>query len=76
MVRVTAAGQVVAQFRPDDDFEWTITVPASDVARAAGAIAIETDPVYLPGPAEGTADERHLGLARLRNVACIRSRLD
>ena len=30
--------------------------------RAAGAIAIETDPVYLPGPSEGTTDERHLGL--------------
>ena len=61
-VRVTAAGQVIAQFRPDDDFDWTVTVPADEVARAAGAIAIETDPVYLPGPAEGTADERHLGL--------------
>jgi hypothetical protein len=61
IVRVVAAGRVVAQFRPDDDFEWTITIPAADVARTA-AIAIETDPVYLPGPAEGTADERHLGL--------------
>ena len=40
---------MVAQFRPDDDFDWTVTVPADDVARAAGAIAIETDPVYLPG---------------------------
>src|SRR5688572_19198510 len=39
VVRVVAAGRVVAQFRPDDDFEWTITIPAADVARAA-AIAI------------------------------------
>jgi hypothetical protein len=61
-VRVTAAGKVLAQFRPDDDFDWTVTVPGDELARAAGAIAIETDPVYLPGPAEGTADERHLGL--------------
>jgi hypothetical protein len=61
-VRVTAGGQVVAQFRPDNDFEWTITVPEDDVARAAGAIAIETDAVYLPGAAEGTSDLRHLGL--------------
>ena len=61
-VRITAAGRVVAQFRPDADFEWTVTVPADDVVRAGGAIAIETDPVYLPGPAEGTADERRLGL--------------
>ena len=37
-------------------------VPADEVERAAGTIAIETDPIYLPGPAEGTADERHLGL--------------
>jgi hypothetical protein len=61
-VRLTAAGKVIAQFRPGDDFDWTVTVPAAEVARAAGVIAIETDPVYLPGPAEGTADERHLGL--------------
>jgi len=61
-VRVTAGGRVVAQFRPDDDFEWQVVVPAEDMARAGGAITIETDPVYLPGPAEGTADERHLGL--------------
>jgi hypothetical protein len=62
LVRVTAGGQLLTQFRPDDDFEWTITIPAADLARADGAIAIETDPVYLPGPAEGTADDRHLGL--------------
>ena len=61
-MRVTAAGRVVAQFQPDDDFDWTITIPAVDVVRAAGAIAIETDPVYRPGLVEGTADERHLGL--------------
>ena len=61
-VRITAAGREIAQFQPDGDFVWTVTVPADDVARAAGAIAIEPDPVSLPGPAEGTADERHLGL--------------
>jgi hypothetical protein len=61
-VRVTAGGQAVGQFQPDADFEWTVTVPAADVARGAGAIAIETDRIYLPGPAEGTSDERRLGL--------------
>ena len=61
-VRIIAAGRVIAQFRPDADFEWTVIVPAADVVRAEGAIAIETDPVYLPGPAEGTGDERRLGL--------------
>ncbi len=61
-VRVTAGGRVIAEFRPDADFEWRVTVPAADVERGGGAIAIETDRVYLPGPAEGTSDERRLGL--------------
>ena len=61
-VRVTAGGRPIAEFRPDADFDWTVTIPADDVARAGGAIAIEIDRVYLPGVAEGTADERHLGL--------------
>ena len=41
---------------------WTVRVPADAVEAAGGAIAIETDRVYLPGAAEGTADERRLGL--------------
>jgi hypothetical protein len=61
-VRVTVGARVVGQFRPASDFEWTLTVPFSDLVGAEGVIAIETDPVYLPGPSEGTTDERHLGL--------------
>ena len=61
-VRMVAGGHVISQFRPDADFEWTVTVPAADIIRGAGLVALETDPVYLPGPAEGTSDERHLGL--------------
>jgi hypothetical protein len=61
-VRVVAGGREVARFRPDADFDWTVTIPADDLMRGSGAIAVETDPVYLPGPAEGTSDARHLGL--------------
>jgi hypothetical protein len=61
-VRVTAGGRAVAELRPAADFEWTVNVPAEDILRAEGAIAIETDHVYLPGIAEGTADQRHLAL--------------
>jgi hypothetical protein len=61
-VKVTAGGATVAQFQPDADFEWSVTVPADVLAQSGGAVAIETDPVYLPGPAEGTSDTRHLGL--------------
>jgi len=61
-VKVTASGATIAQFQPDADFEWNVTVPADALARSGGVVAIETDRIYLPGPAEGTADARHLGL--------------
>ena len=61
-VKVTAGGETIAQFQPDADFEWSVTVPADALTRSGGAVAIETDRIYLPGQAEGTADERHLGL--------------
>jgi hypothetical protein len=71
-VRVTAAGRVIAQLQPDADFDWTIAVPEDDVRAAGGRIAVETEPVYLPGRAEGTADERQLGL-RLFDISVVAS---
>jgi hypothetical protein len=67
-VRVTAAGREVAAFQPDGDFTWSARVPGEVIAAAGGTIAIETDGVYLPGQAEGTTDERRLGL-RLYEIA-------
>jgi hypothetical protein len=61
-VRITAGGQMVAELHPERDFTWHVTVPADAVQRAGGAIAIEIDRVYWPGPAEGTTDTRKLGL--------------
>jgi hypothetical protein len=61
-VRITAGGQMVGEFHPERDFTWHVTVPADVVQRARGAIAIEVDRVYLPGPVEGTTDSRKLGL--------------
>ena len=61
-VRVMAGARVVARFRPDANFEWRVTIPEADLSTAEGAIVIETDRVYLPGAAEGSADARHLGL--------------
>jgi hypothetical protein len=61
-VTITAGDRFVAEVRPDDDFEWQIIIPGADVARSGGAIVIETDRVYLPAEAEGTADQRRLGL--------------
>jgi hypothetical protein len=62
VVSVLAAGHTVAQFRPADDFEWSATVSADAVAAAGGAITLRLDRAYLPGVAEGTTDERRLGL--------------
>jgi len=61
-VRITAGDAVLARFRPDTDFMWNVTVPADALARSDGSVAVESDRVYLPGPAEGTSDARHLGL--------------
>jgi hypothetical protein len=74
-LRVIAAGRVVAELHPDDDFEWTVTVPEEDARRADGRIALETSPVYLPGRAEGTADARELGV-RLFDIDVLQSRPD
>ena len=74
-VQVTAGGRIIARFQPAADFAWTVRIPAADVGRAAGAIAIETTPVYRPGEAEGTADERELGL-RLFETRLIPLNLD
>jgi hypothetical protein len=61
-VRVRAGDQVLAEFRPAEDFEWRLTIPEAAMAASDGRVAIETDPVYLPGEAEGTGDVRRLGL--------------
>jgi hypothetical protein len=61
-VRIAAGGRVVSELHPDRDFRWQVTVPAADVLRSNGLLTVETDRVYLPGPAEGTADRRRLGL--------------
>jgi hypothetical protein len=61
-VKVTAGAATVAQFQPADDFEWSTIIPSQALTASDGAVAIETDRVYLPGQAERTNDRRHLGL--------------
>lgn len=72
LVRIRAGDRTVAETRMSGDFEWMVDVPESDVRAADGRIALETDPVYLPGIAEGTVDERQLGL-RLFGISVIPS---
>jgi len=61
-IRVRAGDRVVSELHPSADFTWEVMVPREDVVRSNGLVAIESDRVYLPGPAEGTADARRLGL--------------
>ena len=67
-VRVMAGGRRLDEFAPADDFTRSVTIDAAAIAAAGGAIAIETDRVYVPGEVEGTSDMRRLGL-RLFDVA-------
>ena len=67
-VRVVVGDRVVMEERPAADFAWSVAIPAEDLRRAEGIVAVETDPVYLPGKAEGTTDARELGL-RLFEIA-------
>jgi hypothetical protein len=53
---------VLRTFPRTADFSWTVKVPADALAASGGLVTIETDQVYLPGQAEGTADARRLGL--------------
>jgi hypothetical protein len=61
-VRIVAGDRVLSELHPEREFTWRVKVPADVAQRAAGAIAVEIDRVYLPGPAEGTSDTRQLGL--------------
>jgi hypothetical protein len=61
-VRVRAGARQLAVFRPNRDFTWRLQVPGDVLMQSGGTVTIETDKVYLPGPAEGTADARRLGL--------------
>jgi hypothetical protein len=61
-VMIKAGDRVVGELRPESDFEWTVKVPDDAVRSGGGAIALETDRIYLPGQTEGTADARQLGL--------------
>ena len=61
-VRIRAGDWIAGELRPATDFEWSVKVPADAIRNGEGAIEIETDRIYLPGPAEGTPDARQLGL--------------
>jgi hypothetical protein len=74
-VRVVAGGRVVAEMRPEDDFDWTVAIADEDVRASDGRLELTTSPVYVPAQAEGTSDRRQLGL-RLFAIDVIPSSRD
>jgi hypothetical protein len=62
LVRFAVGDQVLAEFSPDADFDWSIDIPAGVLPEGGGTVTLSLDRAYLPGPAEGTADTRRLGL--------------
>jgi hypothetical protein len=62
IVRFATGDQVLAEFMPDADFDWSIDIPAGVMPEGGGTVTLSLDRAYLPGPAEGTADKRRLGL--------------
>jgi hypothetical protein len=62
LVRLSAGDLMLAEFRPDRDFDWSIEIPADALPEGGGTVTLSLDRAYLPGPAEGTADTRRLGL--------------
>ena len=61
-VRVTVGATTLAELKPNADFEWRIAIPPGALPPGGGTVTLSLDSVYLPGPAEGTADTRRLGL--------------
>ena len=61
-VRVAVGATTLAELKPNADFEWRIAIPPGALPPGGGTVTLSLDRVYLPGPAEGTADTRRLGL--------------
>lgn len=57
-VRVSLAGQPLAQFSPSDDFSQVITIPAALLARGGQELLLESDRSFVPGG----GDRRNLAL--------------
>src|SRR5204862_478795 len=62
LVRFAIGDQVLTEFKPDADFDWSIDIPAGALPEGGGMVTMSLDRAYLPGPAEGTSDQRRLGL--------------
>lgn len=62
LLTVSAGDRRIGELRPAADFEWSVVVPGDAWTASGGEISLAVDRVYLPGPAEGTDDARHLGV--------------
>ena len=70
-VQLSAAGDVLGRWSPDDDFTWTVMVPARSWQESAGRLVLRTSRVFVPRDRLGGGDGRSLGL-RIEDVRVTR----
>jgi hypothetical protein len=61
-VHLAAGAQVLGRWAPDDDFSWTVRVPAAAWHASQGRLVLRTSRVFVPQAVRGVADKRTLGL--------------
>lgn len=61
-VKISAAGSVLAEIRPEGDSVLEVTVEPDALAAASGVLLLETDQTFVPAERDGVPDQRRLGL--------------
>lgn len=59
---LTAGGRTMAEMRPDRDFAFEASIPASVLDAAGGTVVLHASSSFIAGEREGTADRRRLAL--------------
>lgn len=67
-VTVRAGAAILGRFRPSDEYDYRLKVPADALAAAGNVLTIETDRIFVPDERFHNGDGRPLGL-RIFEVA-------
>jgi hypothetical protein len=61
-LEVRAGGRIVASRRFDRRIEWRVSVPASVIREARGALTLNSDASFIPSRTQRNGDTRELSL--------------
>ena len=70
-ITLEAAGQVLGEATPADDFTLRARVPAGALRASGGVVELATTRSFVPGDADGSGDRRRLGL-RVYDLSVVR----